>query len=68
MFVELLRICRATSKFQVFIKSATVSIERIVKQEGLINHLKKTLLKLFNGHKKCLITYRKTNDYVLNKL
>ena len=39
-----------------------------MKQGGLINHLKKALLKLFNNHKQCFINFGKGNDYILNKL
>ena len=40
--------CNATTKFQNFIKSAKISIGKIIKQGGLINNMKKALLKLFN--------------------
>ena len=44
---EILRICKATTKFQDFKKSAEILIGRIRKQKGLINHTKKVSLKLF---------------------
>ena len=65
---EIFRICKATTKFQDFIKSAKILIGRIRKQKGLINHMEKALLKLFNFHEECYISLRKTNDYFLNKL
>ena len=68
MLVETLRICKATTKFQEFLKFAKILIGRIIKQTGLINHVKKTFLKLLNSHEECFIKFRKTNDYTLNKL
>ena len=35
---------------------------------GLINHMKKALLKLFNSDKECFIKFGKINDHILNKL
>ena len=40
----------------------------IIKQGGVINHMKKDLLKLFNSHEECFIKFGKTNDHILNKL
>ena len=68
MFAEILRIYRATVKFQDFIKSAKTSIGRIIKQGGLINHMRVALLKLFNSHKESFIKFGKSNDCILNKL
>ena len=59
--VQILRICEATNKFKGFTKSAKILIGRIIKQVGLINHMKKVLLKLFNSHKECLIRFEKTD-------
>ena len=41
------RICKATTTFQDFIKSAKILVGRIRKQRGLINHMKKVPLKLY---------------------
>ena len=68
VFAEILQICKATTKFQDFIKSAKVLIGRIMKQGGLINHVKKALLILFSSHKECFSKFGKINYYFLNKL
>ena len=59
---------KATTKFQDFIKSAKILIGRVIKQGGLINHMKKALLKLVDSQKECFIKFGKTNDYISNKL
>lgn len=46
MSAEILPIYKAIIKFQGFIKSAIILIERTRKQSGLVNHMKKALLKL----------------------
>ena len=46
---EILWICKAATKIQDFVKSAKILIGRVIKQEVLINHKKKALLKLFNS-------------------
>ena len=51
MSAEILRIGKVTTKSQDFIKSTKIIIGRITKQWGLINFMKKALLKLFNSHK-----------------
>ena len=71
MSAEIHRICKATTKFQGFIKSAKILIGRIKKQGGLINYMKKAplnLFKIFNSHKECFNKFGKTNDCILNKL
>ena len=68
MSAEILRICKRTTKFQDFIKSSEILIGRIMKQKGLINHMKKALLKLFNCGEECFVKFGKTNDYIVNKL
>lgn len=45
--VEILRIYKATTKFQHFLKSAEILIGRIRKQKGLMNHTKTVSLKPF---------------------
>ena len=51
-----------------FLKFAKILFGRVIKQRGLINHMKKALLKLFNSHEEYFIKFGKTNDYILNKL
>lgn len=46
MSAKILPIYKAIIKFQGFIKSAIILIERTRKQSGLVNHMKKALLKL----------------------
>ena len=38
------------------------------KTRGLINHINKSPLELFNKHEECFIKFGSTNDYTLNKL
>ena len=57
---KILQICKTTTKFQDFIKS---SEKKNHKQEGLLDHMKRALLKLFSSHKQCFIIFRKTNYY-----
>ena len=74
---EILRICKATTKFQDFLKSAKIIVRRII-QGRLVNHTEKTLLKPFNtykallqpfnGYNECLIILGKAIDYILNKI
>ena len=59
---------KATIKLQDFIEFAKMLIGRIIKEVGLINHMKHPQLKLLNSHKECFIKFRETNDYALNKL
>ena len=47
MSAEILRVCKALTKFHDFMKSAKILIDKIIKQGGLISHTKKALLKLF---------------------
>ena len=68
MSAEILQICTATAKFEDFKKCAKILVGRIIKQGGLINHMSKALLKLFNSHKECFIKFCKTNDFILRKL
>ena len=68
MSVKILQICKATTKFQDFIKSPTILLERITKQESLKNHMETALLKPFNSHKNVFFKLRKTKDYILNLL
>ena len=73
---EILWICKATIKFQDFIKSAKTMIRRIM-QWGLINHMEKALLKPFNiynallkpfnSYNNCLIVLGKIIDSILNR-
>ena len=63
----ILRICKATVKFQYFIKFSKILIGRIIKQGVLINDMKKVLLKLFNSHEEYFIKFGETNHYILNK-
>ena len=65
---EIPRICKGVTKFQDFTKSAKMLVGRIIEQGGLINHMKKALLKLFNGHKECFIKFGKAKNYILSKL
>ena len=66
---EILRICKAKTKFQAFTKSGKIFlIGRIIKLRGLKNHMKKVLLKLFNNQNECFIKSGKTNDYIFKKL
>ena len=66
MSAEILRICKAATKFQD-IKPTKILIGRIIKQGGLINHMKKALLKLAVT-KNVLSKFGKTNNYILDKL
>ena len=68
MTAEMLQIYKATSKFQNFLKSARILIKRIIKQGGLINHMKNGQLKPFHNHKKCIIKFVETNGNTLKKL
>ena len=68
MSTKILRICKTTSKFQDFTKSTEILIGRIIKQTGLINHMKKALLKLFNSQEEYSSKFRKTCNYILNTL
>ena len=68
MSAKILQICKTTSKFQDFTKSTEILIERIIKQTGLINHMKKALLRLFNSHEEYSSKFRKNNNYILNTL
>ena len=47
MSAEIFPICKTTTKFQDLTESAKILIGRIITQRGLINYMKKTLLKLF---------------------
>ena len=67
MSAEVLWVCKTTTKFQGFIKSAKIFIGKIIKQGGLINHMKKALLKLLKSHEECFIISEKTNNYILNE-
>ena len=64
MSAEIRQICKATTKFQDFSKT----VGGIRKQGGLINHMKKTLLKLFNSHEECFIEFGRTNCYINFKI
>ena len=64
---EILQIWKTITKFEDFIKSSKTLLGRITKQQGLINHMKRALLKLYNSQKECFIKFRKTNYYILNK-
>ena len=68
MSAEILRICKATTKCQDFIKSAKILTGRIIKKELIKNLMNKAPLKLFNGHEECFIKFWETNDYILNKI
>ena len=57
MSAEIRRICNARSKFQDLIKSSKILIGRIMKQGGLVNSMKKALLKLFNSHEECFTKF-----------
>ena len=50
------------------IKFAKILIERIIKQRGLINQMKKALFKLFDSHKEYLIKFERSSDFILKKL
>ena len=63
---EILQICRVTTKFQDFKKSAKTLSGRIIKQEGLVNRIGKNLLKRFNSYEECFIKFRKSNNYISN--
>ena len=45
MLAEILRMCKVTTKFQDFLKFAKIMKGRIIKQRGMINHMKQALLK-----------------------
>ena len=68
MSAEILQICKATNKVRDSIRSAKILIGRIIKQRGLINYMKKTLLKLLSSHEECFIKFRRTNNYILTIL
>ena len=65
MSAEIPQICKTTTKFQGFSK---ILVGGIRKQGGLINHMKKTLLKLFNSHEECFIKFGRTNYYINFKI
>ena len=68
MSAEILRICKTTTKFQDFITSARTLIERTIRQEGVINQIKNYLLKLLHSHKEYFSKFRRSDEYILNKL
>ena len=45
MLAEILRMCKVTTKFQDFLKFPKIMKGRIIKQRGMINHMKQALLK-----------------------
>ena len=68
MSAEILRICKATTSFKDFLESTKILITRIKKQGGLLNHMTNAISKLLNNHKESFIKFRKSNDYILDKL
>lgn len=65
---EILRICRVKTKLKNFVKSSKILVARSMKEESLINHMKKALLNLSDSQNECFFKFGKTNDFILNKL
>ena len=65
---EVLRICKATSRFETFCDTSQTLINRMIKQGANHSKLKTSLRKLLNRHSVHFSKYRRNNTDIINSV